>query len=42
MTLKETYFKTINILKLIYVIPDEWRIYQQRQHQRYYQPSSDL
>ncbi|XP_023033743.1 uncharacterized protein LOC6638494 isoform X6 [Drosophila willistoni] len=30
--------------KLVYVIPEEWRIYQQqqREHQRYYQPSSDL
>lgn len=28
--------------KLVYVIPEEWRMYQQRQHQRYYQPSSDL
>nr|XP_014100024.1 uncharacterized protein LOC106624750 isoform X5 [Bactrocera oleae] len=28
--------------KLVYVIPDEWRIYQQRLHQRYYQPSSEL
>ncbi|CAD7013296.1 unnamed protein product [Ceratitis capitata] len=29
--------------KLVYVIPDEWRIYQQRlHHQRYYQPSSEL